>query len=197
MIIKRKLFARGVVSAMNPVFKTKSGMAATNKAMKNAKVSGLSYYKPNTNIKAEVTPANLPKRGLNHPNYMSSPEASLQNNLYTKKGDIKSLQRFKDVDAVSQLRVGRKNLSSSSGSPISSLAMSPGNQGLNSDALNGAINTRTSGSLIANREQVVSGVRNMKSTLISNKSSKMNALKRLMGGEKRLQNQSLNQLFRG
>ena len=196
MIIKRKLFARGVVSTMNPIFKNKSGMAAANKTMKNARVSGLSHYKPNTNIKADVTPANLPKRGLNHPNYMSSSEASLQNNLYTRRGDIKPLQRFKDVDAVSQLRTGRKNLSSSSGSPISSLAMSPGNQKLNNNALNGAINTRTPGSLMANREQVVSGVRNMKSTLISNKSSEMNALKRLMGGEKKLQGQSLNQLFR-
>lgn len=194
--MSQKLFARGVVSTMNPVFKNKTGMSAANKALKNAKISGLNYYKPNSNIQATITPANLPKRGLQSKTYLESPQASLGNNLYTRRGDLVPLQRFKDADAVAALKRGRSNSARQVGSPISSLAMSPGNESLNSSALHGAINSRTPGSLVAQRDSVIGGVRNMKETLISNKTREMNPIRRVLGGKKELQEMSLNQLFR-
>ena len=223
MRLKRKLFARGVVSSINPIFKNKSGVSAVNKALKNNVAVNSGGFKQNlakgyVGGNTAVSGSNLPKGGLNKPGYLNTSEASLGNNLYTRmKGTHiqgPTNGSFKDVDAVSQLRVGRQSaigsrivpntsgvghgpLATTSNRPLGdSMHTSMTQKQINRSNLHEAINTRQPGSLLKMKDSVVGQVQGTKAQIAGTRAAQMNPIKQLFGGERKIKSQPLTQLFK-
>ena len=250
IILRKKLFARGVVSAMNPIFKNKTGASAVNRALKNNVAVQSGGWIQNRKQEwvgpvKEISGADLPKGGLlspNHPskkpNFLAPVEQSYIRNKGTRieagrvtaGGTLKSMNdnyagkptlqdwRFKDKDAVSQLRTGRAYSKGerfwTSGrdiigkGPLATTYNRPTNDQIltspnfqkqaNISNLHEAINTRKPGDLLGYSKSGVIGnnVNHMKHEIAHTRAGYMNPIKQLFGGERKIKSQSLTQLFK-